>query len=266
MLRFTQKDSGLKRREVIRLTVVWSLLVATVALLLVVLWPSEKVDQDTQASPGLVTKTERAGGAGGWSVFALVRGSAMAVEQRPETQADQREALVLGKQASAGLPAWAWGVDVRNPADLYERWAGFAATQGGDHFAVDSLVELLRGMGWRAAEGMVEVAIERKDWRVTSAMFASGFIGIEDVERQEMVRRIVHGPGCVSAPECAYMAALNEISPETLKAIYAKVRIDREACGPVLGVEGMKAAVRSLGDASGSLKGPEWCGQVPDEG
>jgi hypothetical protein len=87
------------------------------------------------------------------------------------------------------MPAWAWGVGPRHTGELYERWVGFAATQGSDHFAVDSVVDVLRKLGWKSAENMVDFAIQRSDWRVTSAIFASGFVGIEDVERQELVRR-----------------------------------------------------------------------------
>jgi hypothetical protein len=224
-------------------------------VLLAMLWPAEKEDEGTQNDRG----------AGSWSLFAFGQDQSE-MDAVPEVLAG---AGVGGPSVGGAsgdrtesLPAWAWGVDTQNSVELYERWVGFAATQGTDHFAVDSLVGVLRRLGWRAAESMVEVAIERNDWRVTSAVFASGFLGIEAVERQEMVRRLVRSRGCLNAPECAYLDALNEIAPETIKAIYAKVKMDRDTCGLDAGLEGMKSAARAIVAAGGGDQGQAWCRQA----
>jgi hypothetical protein len=257
----------LRRREIVRLTVVWSMLAVALAVLLAMLWPAEKEDQGTQGRQGAVAQNDRA--AHSWSLFAFGQDQSevdAAKDVLPVASVGDPSGARASGERTEGLPSWTWGVDVQNSAELYERWVGFAATQGTDHFAVDSLVGVLRRLGWRAAERMVEVAITRGDWRVTSAVFASGFVGIENVERQEMVRRLVHSRGCANHPECAFMDAVNEVAPDMLKAAYAKVAIDRDTCGLPANVEGMKLAVLSIRSGSGRPKGLEWCSEATGPG
>jgi hypothetical protein len=179
---------GLKTREVGRLTVLWSFLIGTVVALLAMLWPAAEGAQDTQAGPAAVAQRDTNGNAAGWSLLALVQADPERDDEKVKSKGPAF-ADAVAVDGVQGMPAWAWGVGPRNTGELYERWVGFAATQGSDHFAVDSVVDVLRKLGWKSAENMVDFAIQRSDWRVTSAIFASGFVGIEDVERQELVRR-----------------------------------------------------------------------------
>jgi len=189
-----------------------------------------------------------------WSLLALgsdVEASARGSEVHNQESAVEQPAEV----PAAKLPSWAWGLDVSNMESLYDRWAAFAATQGGDHSAVDSLVGLLRQLGRPAIEDMASVAITRADWRVTSAVIEAGFVGIEELERQEMVRRIVHGKGCANAPECAFMNSLNEIAPGRLAVLWTRVRSDRDACGSDVRLDSMLAVSRAQ-------DGQAWCQQT----
>jgi hypothetical protein len=259
-----------KKREILRLGVVWSLRVATVIVLLAMLWPAEPQAPVQPGAPRVMTEhSETAEKAVGWSLFALGQGDSVELKGNPVAMAQQAGTegeSQASKMVAPQLPPWAWGVDWKNGAAVYERWVGFAATQGTDNYAVYSLVDVVKQLGWSAAEGVIKEAIRRDDWRVTSAIFASGFVGIEDVERQQLVQRVVQSTACLNAVECYFMGALNGVAPAMLTGIFASVKVDRDECGTAVRYGGMLSVARSMQKSGNGGAEQAWCKQAPEQG
>jgi len=157
-----------------------------------------------------------------------------------------------------GVPSWAWGTNTADAIAVYEAWLGFAATQGPDCPAVDSLVSMARIAGPLLSEQVLSVAIERGDWRTAGEMLGAAFDSMDANDRIAMVRRLWTSRACSNSVECHVLNELNETAPSAVWVVWKRVRAARDVCGSVAGFSDLESAVRSKA-------GVHWCQVSPGD-
>lgn len=136
--------------------------------------------------------------------------------------------------------SWAWGADPSNTKGLYEAWKAWALTQGTGIEPVKAFINFVQGLDEKKRVSLLSEASTDGNWPIMYNMLAAGLV-IPD-EGTAQGREIVQAIGkCESQAQCAYLAAIQAISPTVASSIYKGMRQDKEALPDVLDIDSLKS-------------------------
>lgn len=108
-------------------------------------------------------------------------------------------------------PVWTWGVDREDSKAIYLAWLNWFGAQGQDVSAVDDLIKYMHDEGFANRTPLLDEIANDGNWIVLSRMLNKG--AIADMVETERVIKICAVAG--GSPECAFMSAVQLMSPST---------------------------------------------------